>query len=318
MYNEADNVGPLCDRIAAMCEAEGIRSFEVILVENGSWDRSEEMIRARHARDPRFKMIQLSRNFGYQGAISAGLSHARGTWVSVLDGDQQDPPELIPTFLERALEGFDVVYGVRIKRAEGWVKRTSYRAFYRLWKATAQIAVPVDAGDFCVMHRRVARAIVSMPERQRFLRGLRAWSGFRQVGVPYHRPGREIGETKFGITSLVSLALDGLLAYSVIPLRLMTWAGLFVSAAAFLIGILQASFRIMPMLGLDPPLGVVPPGLTQINVLITFLLGFNILCVGILGEYVGRIYEEVKQRPIFLVRSALLGENDAGQNSVDR
>lgn len=310
VYNEAENIRPLCERIARTFAAHRLDAYEVIFVENGSWDRSEEFIRALHTEDSRVKMLQLSRNFGYQGAISAGLSHARGEWIAILDGDQQDPPELIPSFLERALEGYDVVYGVRVKRAEGWFKRMAYRTFYRLWKATAQIAVPVDAGDFCVMHRRVAQAIVAMPERQRFLRGLRAWSGFRQTGIRYERQGRAVGETKFGLGAMVSLALDGLLAYSVIPLRLMTWAGLVVSATAFLIGTVEALLRIVSLLGVAQPPGVLPPGLTQINVLITFLLGFNILCIGILGEYVGRIYEEVKQRPIFLVRATLLGDDD--------
>ena len=315
-YNEAPNIPPLCSRIAATCAAHGIARYEVMLVENGSWDGSDEVIQSLHEADGRVKMLQLSRNFGYQGAISAGLAYASGEWVAILDGDQQDPPELIPVFLAKALEGFDVVYGIRAKRAEGWFKRTAYRLFYRLWKATAQIAVPLDAGDFCVMHHRVARAIGAMPERQRFLRGLRAWSGFRQVGIPYERLGRAVGETKFGLGGMISLALDGILAYSVVPLRLMTWAGLFVSASAFTLGTVQAIFRLMAWSGLPAPPGVLPPGLTQINVLITFLLGFNILCVGVLGEYVGRIYEEVKQRPIFLVRASLLGGTGDAHSSA--
>lgn len=314
IYNEADNIGPLCERIAAACAGAGIAAYEVILVENGSWDGSDALITALHARDSRFKMVQLSRNFGYQGAISAGLAHARGEWISILDGDQQDPPELIPVFLAKAKEGFDVVYGTRVKRDETLFRRVAYAAFYRLWKATARIKVPLDAGDFCVMHRRVAMCIAAMPERQRFVRGLRAWSGFRQTGVPYERPGRTEGETKFNFGSMVGLALDGILAYSFVPLRLMFLSGVVVATAAVALGTIQAILRIMAWSGYGEDMfGVLPPGLTQINVLITFLLGFNILCVGVLGEYVGRIYEEVKQRPIFIVRRALVDDRPADE-----
>jgi dolichol-phosphate mannosyltransferase len=308
IYNEAANIEPLCSRIAAAFAEHDIEEFEVLLIENGSWDESAELIQRRHFADSRFKMIQLSRNFGYQGAISAGLAHFRGEWVAILDGDQQDPPELIPTFLSKAKEGFDVVYGVRAKRQETLFRRAAYAAFYRLWKATARIKVPLDAGDFCVMHRRVAASIAAMPERQRFVRGLRAWSGFRQTGIPYNRPQRAEGETKFDLNSMVGLALDGILAYSVVPLRLMFISGVIVAAGSVLIGTVQAILRIMTWMGWDEShFGVMPPGLTQINVLLTFLLGFNILCTGVLGEYIGRIYEEVKQRPIFIVRRSLLG-----------
>lgn len=310
VYNEAKNVEPLCRRIEQTCQDSRIDRYEVILVENGSWDESEAIIRRLHRENPRIKMLQLSRNFGYQGGISAGLAHARGEWVAVLDGDQQDPPEQIPKMLERAREGFDVVYGIRARRNEGLAKKLAYAAFYRLWKVTARIKVPLDAGDFCIMHRKVVACITSIPERQRFVRGLRAWCGFRQAGIEYERQARSESESKFNLRSMINLSLDGLLSYSIVPLRLMTLSGFFVAFSAFIIGTVHALLRVMAWLGFPPLPGVLPPGLTEMNLLVTFLLGFNILCVGILGEYIGRVYEEVKQRPIFVVRSKLFGDEE--------
>lgn len=306
-YNEAPNLRPLCERILKTCAASGIDRFEVILVENGSADGSEATIRQLHAEDARIVMLQLSRNFGYQGAISAGLDRARGEWVAILDGDQQDPPELVPRFLDKAREGYDVVYGVRATRQEGFAKKLAYKTFYRVWGATAQITVPSDAGDFCIMHRNVVACITGMPERQRFVRGLRAWSGFRQTGVAYARDARAEGESKFNLSGMVLLALEGLLSYSVAPLRLMLVAGSLVALGSFVIGAVQGMFRLLNWFGMSPLPGILPPGLTQLNLLLTFFLGFNILCIGVLGEYVGRIYEEVKRRPIYVVKAALGG-----------
>lgn len=308
IYDEEDNIRPMCQRIAAALEASGLSAFEVVFVENGSHDRSADEIRRQHQMDPRFKMVQLSRNFGYQGGISAGLDHARGEWVAVLDGDQQDPPELIPQLLRRAQEGFDVVYGIRARRQASAWKRVAYSAFYRVWRASAEIQVPPDAGDFCVMHRRVVRAISAMPERQRFVRGLRAWAGFKQTGIPYDRPSRAEGTTKFGLAGMFSLAFDGLLSYSLAPLRFITLVGLGIAGLSFLVGAAEVLIRIAGWLRIGSGSLVLPPGLTQINFLVTFLMGFNILVVGVVGEYVGRIYDEVKQRPIYIVRDRLLDD----------
>lgn len=304
-YNEADNLEPLCRRIEKLCGEIGIDCYEIVFVENGSVDESEKILRCLHQKNPRIKMVQLSRNFGYQGGISAGLTYALGTWVVVMDGDQQDPPELIPEMLRKAKQGYDVIYGIRAKRQDSFLKKLAYKAFYRLWRATAQIIVPLDAGDFCVMHRKVVDCINAMPERQRFIRGLRTWSGFRQAGVSYERPSRKRGDTKFNLGGMIGLALDGLLSYSVAPLRFMTISGFLVASLSFVVGTAQAIFRILNWLGIATVPGILPPGLTQINLLVTFLLGFNILCIGIVGEYIGRIYEEVKQRPIFVVKARL-------------
>lgn len=308
VFNEAEHLGPLSERIARTCDEHAIEAYEILFVENGSVDDSEGILRRLHEKNQRVKMIQLSRNFGYQGAISAGLAHARGEWTVILDGDQQDPPELMPVMLRTAREGYDVVYGVRTKRHEPWLKRIAYAAFYRLWRATAEIHVPLNAGDFCLLRRNVVDSILSMPERHRFVRGLRAWSGFRQIGIPYERAPRAGGESKFGLTDMISLALEGLLSYSTFPLRLMTFVGLWIALLSFVVGSVQACLRILNWLGIITLPGILPPGLTQINLLVTFLLGFNILCVGILGEYVGRIYGEVKQRPLFIVRGRVPDE----------
>lgn len=304
-FNEAKNIEPLTRRIERVCQEKSIERYEVVFVENGSTDDSEMILRRLHQENPRIKMVQLSRNFGYQGGISAGLAHARGEWVAVMDGDQQDPPELVPDMLLKAKQGYEVVYGVRVKRHEGVGKRLAYAGFYRLWKASAHIDVPLDAGDFCVLHRKVVDCITSMPERQRLIRGLRAWSGFKQIGLPYERQGRKEGQSKFNLRTMIALGLDGLLSYSVAPLRFMTITGFFVASLSFLVGIVQAVFRILNWLGIATLPGILPPGLTQINLLITFLLGFNILCIGVAGEYIGRIYEEVKHRPIFVVKARL-------------
>ncbi len=304
-FNEAENLEPLSRRLERVCTELGIDRYEILYVENGSIDDSEVILRRLHGENQRIKMVQLSRNFGYQGGISAGLAHARGTWVVVMDGDQQDPPELIPEMLAKARRGYEVVYGIRTKRQDSLAKRVAYKAFYRLWRATAQITVPIDAGDFCVMHRMVVDCINSLPERQRFIRGLRSWSGFRQTGVEHERQSRKGGESKFKLGGMIGLALDGLLSYSIAPLRFMTFSGFFVASLSFFVGILQGIFWIFNWLGLATVPGILPPGLTQINLLVTFLLGFNILCLGIVGEYIGRIYEEVKQRPLFVVKAQL-------------
>jgi len=208
--------------------------------------------------------------------------------------------------LDRAKEGFEIVYGVRARRSEGMTRKLAYAAFYRLWKATARIKVPLDAGDFCVMHRRVVVCITSIPGRQRFVRGLRAWCGFRQTGIEYEHGPRSGSESKFDLLGMINLSLDGLLSYSVVPLRLMTLSGF----RAFITDLVYSALRVLAWIGFPLMLGLLPLGLTEINLLVTFLLGFTILCIGVVGEYVGRIYEEVKQRPVFVVRTKLFGDDE--------
>ena len=302
-YNESENLCELYKRITEVCAKNSIANYEIIWIENGSQDDSVQVMKNICSSDPRLRVIQLSRNFGYQGAISCGLIHSRGSWLAILDGDLQDPPEMIPEMLSLAInEKHDIIYGVRKKRKEGFMLRFAYALFYRIWKATADISVPLDAGDFCVMHRRVARAINSMPERQRFIRGLRAWVGFSQGQYVYHRESRYAGESKFNLKGMLSLALDGLISYSVLPLRVMIFLGAIVVSLAFVVSALQGLFRILAYAGLLTVSGILPPGLTQINVMLVGLIGLNILCVGVVGEYVGRIYNETKDRPLFIVK----------------
>lgn len=305
-YNESENIEPLARRIVSSCEEAGIADFEVVFVENGSYDDSAALLRRLHQADSRLKMIQLSRNFGYQGAITAGLHYVSGEWVAVIDGDQQDPPELIPQMLAKAREGYDVVYGVRRTRQEGPLQRAFYKAFYRLWRMTASIDIPVDASEFAVMHRRVVDILNGMPERQRFNRGLRAWTGFRQTGLDYARSSRAAGATKFSLLGNVSLAMDGLFAFSIVPIRLTMLVGLVVTSVSLLIAGANTAFWIAGRFHPALRFGRMAEGLTQTNLVLSILSGVILLCLGVVGEYVGRIFEEVKKRPHFIVRDELL------------
>ena len=304
-FNESANIIPLFKRIVATCDESSIAEFEVVFVENGSWDDSEAILRDLHRADPRVKMVQLSRNFGYQGAITAGLRFASGQWVAVIDGDQQDPPELIPEMLAKARQGYEVVYGVRKSRRDPLLMRLAYKCFYRVWRLTADIEIPVDASEFAVMSRRVVEVINALPERHRFTRGLRAWAGFRQIGVGYDRESRAKGRSKFSLLGNVSLAMDALFAFSTVPIRITILLGLVVTTGSLLVAAANTVFWFLRML--DPTMitGTLPRGLTQINLMFSVLFGVTLLCLGVIGEYVGRIYEQVKSRPSFVVRDII-------------
>jgi len=304
-YNEKINIRPLAERIINTCDEAGIDDFEAIFVENGSRDGSDIILRELHEKDNRIKMLQLSRNFGYQGAVTAGLKYSRGNWVAMLDGDQQDPPELIPEMLTKAKEGFEVVYGVRKRRQEGFFLKLAYKFFYKLWRSMSNIDIPADAGDYCLLNRKVVNVINEMPERQRFVRGLRAWSGFRQIGFDYERDARKGGESKFNLTSSISLAMDGLFAYSVVPIRATILLGIIVTAISIFIALGNALFWLISNINPEMEAVVMVKGLTQVNLIFSILFGVLLLCLGVIGEYIGRIYEEVKQRPQFIVREKL-------------
>jgi dolichol-phosphate mannosyltransferase len=306
-YNEEANLEAMYGRIVSTCTENGISPFEIVFVDNGSWDRTGEILREMTVRDSRVVAVRLSRNFGYQGGIAAALHYARGTWAVVLDADQQDPPELVPRMLEKGREGYDVVYGVRAERKETMFRRIAFWLFYRLWRSSSNVNVPLDAGEYSLMHERVVRVINSMPERQRFMRGLRAWSGFRQCGIEYHRDARQAGESKFKFSAAVTLALDGLIAYSVVPIRVVLVLGGVLTCLASLVVSANAVVWLLNRCGVSVSLGLLPPGLTQLNMLVLMFSSFTILSLGIVGEYVGRIYEEVKQRPLFVVREVLAG-----------
>ncbi len=302
-YDEDESLEALHRAITEACAAAGIDSYEVLWIENGSRDGSEAVMRRLAAKDQRLRVIQLSRNFGFQGAITCGFQHARGEWVAVLDADLQDPPGIIPRMLEKArAENLDVVFGVRRKRKEGLWKRFCYWVFYRIWSATASIPVQLDSGDFGLLHRRVIDSINAMPERMRFIRGLRAWSGFRQRGFEYERAARQAGVSKFSFNQLVSFAADGIVAYSTVPLRLTFLAGLLIVSLSFLVGFVQLALRLLSLMAIVPPSLSLPPGFATIYLVIVGLLGLNMLCLGMVGEYVGRTYNEAKSRPHYLIR----------------
>lgn len=268
-------------------------SWEVVLVNDGSSDRSLELLRGVAAREPRFKVLSFSRNFGHQMAITAGVDRAGGEAVIVMDADLQDPPEVVREMVAKWRQGYDVVYGVRRTRAgETLFKRLTAAAFYRLLRAMLGIEIPVDAGDFRLMSRPVVLALRALRERHRFVRGMVAWVGFRQVAVEYDREARFAGETKYPLRKMIRFAIDGITSFSVLPLRLATWLGSFAGAIAVIAGLWSLYVRFFAA-------GVVP-GWTTIMILVAFGTSAQLLMTGILGEYVGRIYEELKRRPLYI------------------
>lgn len=237
IYNEQENLELLYHRLT---DASPLwkENYEVILINDGSSDNSEKMMRRIAKKDSHFKVISFSRNFGHQAAISAGIRHAKGDAVVIMDGDLQDPPEELPRFLEKWREGYEVVYAIRTKRKESFFKRIAYKTFYRVLRWMGDIEIPLDSGDFCVMDRKVVDVLTTeMPEKIRFVRGLRAFAGFKQIGVKYERDKRAAGEVKFTFRKLMKLALDGLFDFSTFPLRIATYFGFLVSIPSFLIGI---------------------------------------------------------------------------------
>lgn len=299
-YNEGKVLPLLRERLGQSLSGMGL-DWEVILVDDGSRDDTFPQLAAMHAADARFKVISFSRNFGHQTAVFAGISHASGDFVAVMDADLQDPPEFLATCIARLNEGFDVVYAVRRKRKESLFKRACYATFYRLLKFIAEVEIPLDSGDFCVMRQCVVRVLRDMPERDVFVRGLRAWSGFRQTGIEYDRAARAAGDTKYPFRKLARLAMDGIFAFSPVPLRLATYLGLgtlAVSLAAMLFVITWklAGFQILGRYASDVP------GWTSLVCVMLFMGGMQFLILGVMGEYIGRIYNEVKQRPRWIVR----------------
>jgi len=296
-YDEEPNIRPLADRLKATFAKMGVENWEAIWVENGSSDGSLELLEELHQEDSRCKYLSLSRNFGHSGAVACGLDFADGEMVVMMDGDLQDPPEMIEDF-HKKLEGedLDVVYGQRKKRdKEGFIKRTSMTIFYRLWKRTAYIHVPLDAGNFCLMRRAVVNALTSLRERGRFVPGLRAFVGFKQDGIAFDRPGRAAGEEKTNFWILSGIAIEGLLAFSVFPLRLLMITGM----VAIVLSIVAA---VIMMLGNWLNWFDMRNEMTYLTALMVLIGGATMLGIGVIGEYVGRIYQEVKRRPIYIVR----------------
>ena len=298
-FNEGNGLRLLHRRLLA-CAATWDDHYEIILVDDGSTDGTLAVAEELAFDDPNLKVVALSRNFGHQAAVTAGLEQARGDLVAVLDADLQDPPEELGRFFQKCREGYDVVYAIRTKRKEGLLKRLSYKLYYRLLASLANITIPLDAGDFCVMSRRAVDALNALPERSRFVRGLRSWVGFRQIGLEYERQARSVGEPKYTVGKLIQLGLDGIVNFSSKPLRLIMTAGVLLglfSLVAALVVLVQYVF--------DLSIGVYNPreqkGWTSLMLAILFLSSAQLFCLGIIGEYVGRLFDEVKRRPVYLV-----------------
>jgi len=298
IFNEEENLEELYRRVTAVMDGAG-ETYELLLVDDGSRDRSWSIISSLAASDPRVRGIRFSRNFGHQMAFTAGLDHARGEVVVIMDGDLQDPPELIPEFLTRWRQGFEVVYGVRASRpGETVFKRWTAAGFYRLLHRATSVDIPIDTGDFRLMGPRAVAAFRRLTERHRFTRGMVSWLGFPQVGVPFQRPVRARGETKYPLRALVRLAMNGLLSFSLLPLQLAGWAGALTVALAGC-GLLGGiGWRLLG--------GTVPFTWLLLGAVL-FLGGVHLLALGVLGSYLGRVFEQVQGRPLYLVQETVGG-----------
>lgn len=306
VFNEETLLPEFYKRTVQALEPLG-EPFEIVLVNDGSRDRSLELMHQLHAQDARVKVINFSRNFGHQLAITAGTDYARGHAVIIIDSDLQDPPEVIPELIAQWRNGYQIVYAVRAEReGETWFKRVTASLFYRLIKRITNVNIPVDTGDFRLMDRRVVNALTQVREYNRFVRGLSAWVGFNQTGVPYKRAARAAGETKYPFRKMLRFALDGITSFSYLPLQLATYVG-FTIAGISVIGIILAI-----VLRLSGNLAFEGQASTLVSVL--FLGGVQLIFLGIIGEYLGRIYDEVKRRPLYIVDETLGFDEGEGQS----
>jgi dolichol-phosphate mannosyltransferase len=293
MHNEQSVLPELVRRTLAVLDALPGGPHELLFVDDGSTDCSVRVVQEATEQDPRIVLVTLSRNFGHQAALSAALDHVTGDAVVVMDGDLQDIPEAIPALVERFRDGYDVVYAARTGRKEPWSLRLCYFLFYRMMAKLSDIRLPLDTGDFGLMSRRVVDEIRRLPEHHRYLRGLRSWVGYRQIGVPVERAERHSGESKYGLLRLAKLATDGIFAFSIVPIRAAALLGAIAVGSSVLFG----SYAVIERIVFHQS----PQGFTALLLLITFLSGVLLFFLGVIGEYVGRIYEETKRRPNYIV-----------------
>jgi polyisoprenyl-phosphate glycosyltransferase len=310
-FNEEEVLASTNARLITTLEQIPLK-FELIYVDDGSSDSTPDILRELAANNERVRVVRFSRNFGHQMAITAGLEHASGDAVVVIDADLQDPPEVIAEFVKKWMDGYDVAYGVRAERdGETAFKLWTAKMFYRCIDRLSDTRIPLDTGDFRLMDRRVVDALLSMPERDRFVRGMVSWLGFSQVAVPYHRAARAAGVTKFSLFKMLRFALDGIFSFSIIPLRLATWMGFTASGVAIVVMLYALAERLVHFPGLVK-------GWTSTFTAILFIGGVQLICIGIIGEYVGRIYGESKRRPLYVLRERIgFGARDA-RNGVQR
>lgn len=302
-YNEGEGLRLLYERLTeSACDWN--EPYEVVLVDDGSRDNTLAIAEELAEIDPRWKVISFTRNFGHQPAVTAGLIHATGDVVAIIDADLQDPPEELPRFFAKVREGHDIVYGIRTKRKEGLFKRACYFLYYRLLASMASIDIPLDSGDFCVMSRRAVDTLNDLPERSRFIRGLRSWIGYRQTGIPYERHARHAGEPKYTLRKLINLSLEGIVNFSSRPLRMIAGAGIVLGLFAVVLAVL-----VLVQYATNTTIWGYNPrdarGWTSLILAVLFLSSAQLFCMGIIGEYLGRLFEEIKRRPIYLVAKTI-------------
>lgn len=309
-FNEEEMVDPFYDRTSRVLAKLG-SDFEIIFVNDGSMDRTAERVLALNQRDSRVKLLDLSRNFGKEIAMTAGIDHAAGTVVVVIDADLQDPPEIIPAMIEKWREGYDVVYAKRVVReGETFLKKATAHAFYWVIQRMTKISIPENTGDFRLMSRRAVDALMQLREQHRFMKGLFSWIGFRQTGIPYHREPRFAGATKWNYWSLWNFAIEGITSFSIAPLKIASYLGAFVALFAFA----YAIFLVMRVLFM----GVDVPGYASIMVTILFFSGVQLVTMGVVGEYIGRMSNETKRRPLYLVQQMAGLENRSAEGTGPR
>lgn len=302
LHNEEAVLPELVRRVCAVLDAIPGGPHSALFVDDGSSDRTLEYLEQAARDDSRIQVISLSRNFGHQAALTAALDFVDGDVVLLMDGDLQDPPESAPQFIQKYLEGFDVVYAQRRHRKESWPLRACYFFFYRLLARLSDVYLPLDAGDFGLISRRVVEQLRRLPEHHRYLRGLRSWVGFRQIGLEVDRSGRRAGKSKYTFLRLLKLASDGIFAFSIVPIR----AAALLGVATIIIAGFFSVYALYSKFFLDRS----PRGFTALTLLLVFLSGVLLFFLGIIGEYVGRVYEEVKQRPMYIVKETIhVGRN---------
>ena len=306
-YNESQNINEIYRRTIEVIKKLNVKKYELIFVENGSKDNSLELLKKINSENKSVKVISLSRNFGYQSAIAVGLKYSENDYVCVMDGDLQDPPEIISKFVDKIKEGYDVVYGIRSKRKTSFLNKIFYNLFYAIYSKLSEIDVPKKGGDYCLMSKKVVKNLNSLKEKNLFMRGLRSWVGFNQTGIEYERDARYAGKTNFSFFGATALALDGFVSFSLIPLRFILVTGTVISFLSLSFFLFLFSTKILHIFGIfDFPSLELPKGLTFTNSILTLSLGLVMFTLGIIGEYVGRIYFEVKDRPNYVINEIIL------------
>ena len=305
-FNEEENIQELYERIIKTLDEIHINDYEIIFINNGSYDNSLTLLKKINISNNKVKIVSLSRNFGYQNAILAGLNYSKKDYACILDGDLQDPPETIKDFVLKAKEGFDVVYGIRKKRQASFFKKINYKIFYFFYQKLSEISVPKEVGEFCLINRKVINHLIKFKEKNLFLRGLRSWIGFSQVGIEYNRLERHKGNAKFSFYDSFVLALDGIISFTMVPLRIVLVVGMILSCLSIIYLLFILVTKLLVIFGFNIPLWLVmPKGLTIMNLIMVTFFSLIVLILGIIGEYIGKIYIEIKGRPRYIIKELI-------------